>query len=150
MTQVDQTRSAKDATTLTAAANAAVRGALPFDDRQDFEDVRRGLIAAAPSGPITGAGGRPVWDADAYAFEAAEAVPGDGQPEPVAAGAAQREQRAVPGDRPHLPGARLRHLQHDDHRGQTRGLIVIDPLVSHRDRRAPRSSCTARTAATGR
>jgi alkyl sulfatase BDS1-like metallo-beta-lactamase superfamily hydrolase len=57
MTQVDQTR-AKEATAVTAAANAAVRGALPFDDREDFDDVRRGLIAEAPAGPVTGAGGR--------------------------------------------------------------------------------------------
>ena len=77
MTQVDQTR-AKDATAVTAAAaNAAVRGALPFDDREDFDDVRRGLVAEAPAGRVTGAGGLPVWDAGAYAFEASDDRPGD-------------------------------------------------------------------------
>ena len=128
MTQVDQTRSAKDATTLTAAANAAVRGALPFDDRQDFEDVRRGLIAAAPSGPITGAGGRPVWDADAYAFEAAEAVPATVNPSLWR----QAQLNAVAGlfqvtDRIYqLRGMDISNMTIVE--GDT-GLIVIDPLL---------------------
>jgi len=35
---------------ITAAANAAVRKALPFGDTQDFDDVGRGLIAPLPDG----------------------------------------------------------------------------------------------------
>jgi len=40
----------KDATRITAAANAGVREALPFGDTQDFDDVRLGLIAPLPDG----------------------------------------------------------------------------------------------------
>jgi alkyl sulfatase BDS1-like metallo-beta-lactamase superfamily hydrolase len=32
----------RDATRITAAANAAVRKALPFGDTQDFDDVNQG------------------------------------------------------------------------------------------------------------
>ena len=35
----------KDAEPSTRAVNAAVRAALPFEDRRDFTDARRGLIA---------------------------------------------------------------------------------------------------------
>ena len=43
-----------------------------------------------------------------------------GEPEPVAPCPAQHAQRPVQGDRPHLPGARLRPVEHDHHRGQDR------------------------------
>ena len=48
---------------------------------------------------------------------------GDGQSEPVAAGAAQCGERVVQGHRARLPGARARHRQHDHHRRRHR----IDP-----------------------
>ena len=38
---------------------------LPFADRQDFEDVDRGLIDKLDPGVITNAEGRVVWDNDA-------------------------------------------------------------------------------------
>ena len=128
MTQVDQTR-AKDATAVTAAANAAVRGALPFDDREDFDDVRRGLIAEAPAGPVTGAGGRPVWDAGAYAFEASETVPATVNPSLWR----QAQLNAVAGlfevtDRIYqLRGMDISNMTIVE--GDT-GLIVIDPMIS--------------------
>ena len=59
----------------TAQANAAWLQALPFSDRQDFEDARRGLVARFPEGTIRGADGRVAWDFNAYAFERAEAAP---------------------------------------------------------------------------
>jgi alkyl sulfatase BDS1-like metallo-beta-lactamase superfamily hydrolase len=129
MTQVEQNRSAKDATAVTAAANAAVRGALPFDDRQDFDDVRRGLIAEAPAGPITGAGGRPVWDTSGYGFETADDVPATVNPSLWR----QAQLNAVAGlfevtDRIYqLRGMDLSNMTVVE--GDT-GLIVIDPLIS--------------------
>jgi alkyl sulfatase BDS1-like metallo-beta-lactamase superfamily hydrolase len=41
---------------------------LPFEDREDFEDARRGLIATAPSLVLRDERGRVVWDMDSYAF----------------------------------------------------------------------------------
>jgi alkyl sulfatase BDS1-like metallo-beta-lactamase superfamily hydrolase len=58
----------KDAAPTTRDANAAVLKELPFADRGDFADARRGFIAALPDGIVAGAGPRPVWDMKAYAF----------------------------------------------------------------------------------
>ena len=49
-------------------ANAAVRMSLPFGNREDFEDARRGFVAALPDPLITATNGRVVWDADGWAF----------------------------------------------------------------------------------
>ena len=59
-----QAQETKPAQPDVAAANQAVLSGLPFDDRQDFEDARRGFIATVP-GP----------SADAYA-----AIQGDAPP----------------------------------------------------------------------
>ena len=60
---------AKPATPATVAENAVYRKGLPFDETQDFEDARRGLIAALPEPVIIRtAEGRPVWDLSQYAF----------------------------------------------------------------------------------
>ena len=68
-TKEQQMSEPRDATRVTAAANAAVRKALPFGDTQDFDDVNRGLIASLPDGGvIKNAGGRVVWDLSKYSF----------------------------------------------------------------------------------
>ena len=41
---------------------------LPFEDREDFEDAKRGLIASAPSLVLRNDQGRVVWDMDSYGF----------------------------------------------------------------------------------
>ena len=52
-----------DATEATRAANDALLATLPFEDRRDFEEVSRGLIAPLADGGVTrDAEGRPVWD----------------------------------------------------------------------------------------
>ena len=38
----------KDASAATRAANDALAATLPFEDRRDFEEAGRGLIAPAP------------------------------------------------------------------------------------------------------
>jgi alkyl sulfatase BDS1-like metallo-beta-lactamase superfamily hydrolase len=55
-------------TAFTEQANRAVGGALPLADRQDFEDARRGLIAAEPEVAVADAGGRRIWNTADYAF----------------------------------------------------------------------------------
>ncbi|NUA29994.1 alkyl/aryl-sulfatase [Cupriavidus basilensis] len=63
------------ASSVTVQANAAWLQALPFGDRQDFEDAHRGLVARFPESTIRGADGRVAWDFNAYAFERADAAP---------------------------------------------------------------------------
>ena len=52
----------------TRALHEVSRDELPFEDGEDFEDARRGLIAAEPSLVLCNAQGRTVWDMDGYAF----------------------------------------------------------------------------------
>ena len=60
---------AKPATEATKEYNALYRNGLPFDDVQDFEDARRGLLAALPDPAIIkNAEGTPVWDLSVYQF----------------------------------------------------------------------------------
>jgi alkyl sulfatase BDS1-like metallo-beta-lactamase superfamily hydrolase len=49
---------------------------LPFEDREDFEDARRGLIATTPSLVLRDGRGRVVWDMDSYAFVTAHQAGG--------------------------------------------------------------------------
>ncbi|MGE3905661.1 MAG: MBL fold metallo-hydrolase, partial [Reyranellaceae bacterium] len=57
----------RDAEPATEAANRAVLDQLPFEDRQDYEDSRRGLVAALPDGKIVNRGGL-IWNLGAYQF----------------------------------------------------------------------------------
>ena len=58
----------KGATANTERANAAVRQAMTMNDKQDFEDATRGLMAQLKD-PIVKAGdGREVWNAQRYEF----------------------------------------------------------------------------------
>src|SRR5438094_5369519 len=65
----------KDAEPPTREANAAVLTTLPFADRQDFEDARRGFVATLPGGVIPGSGATPVWDVRRYEFLDREEAP---------------------------------------------------------------------------
>ncbi len=64
-----------DASPQIAAQNQAVRMELPFDDDQDFEDARRGLLGALSDPVISSTSGRVAWDADAYTFLGGECPP---------------------------------------------------------------------------
>ncbi len=75
MTQIPASTRPRDAEAATSAVLDRFRTTLPFDDRQDFEDVSRGLVAAAPTAAIRRPDGFPVWDLGAYAFEDAEDAP---------------------------------------------------------------------------
>jgi alkyl sulfatase BDS1-like metallo-beta-lactamase superfamily hydrolase len=52
----------------TRAVHRTALDQLPFEDREDFEDARRGLIAAEESLVLRDASGGVVWDMDAYRF----------------------------------------------------------------------------------
>jgi alkyl sulfatase BDS1-like metallo-beta-lactamase superfamily hydrolase len=56
----------KPATEATRAANRAVQERLDFENRQDFEDARRGLIARPDALTVLGEDGRTVWDMESY------------------------------------------------------------------------------------
>lgn len=60
------------ATRHTAAANAAVGNALPLDAAADFENARRGLVAAPEKLTVQTDDGRTVWDMEAYDFIAGD------------------------------------------------------------------------------
>jgi alkyl sulfatase BDS1-like metallo-beta-lactamase superfamily hydrolase len=52
----------------TRNAHLRALGELPFEDREDFEDAGRGMIATTESLLVRDAQGRAVWDMDSYAF----------------------------------------------------------------------------------
>ena len=55
-------------TPATRQANQQVRLSLPFSDRQDFDDARRGFVATLSPLIVKGTGGRVAWDMESYAF----------------------------------------------------------------------------------
>lgn len=52
----------------TRALQAQQRATLPFEDERDFEESRRGFLAAPASRQILGPGGNVVWDMSRYDF----------------------------------------------------------------------------------
>jgi len=56
----------KPATEATRRANATMAKQLDFNDKQDFEDAKRGLIARPDTLTIKDANGRVVWDMEAF------------------------------------------------------------------------------------
>lgn len=66
---------AKPASESTKAAQQAVLAALPFSDKRDFEDARRGFIGKPDSLTIKDASGKLVWDLESYKQYIAEDRP---------------------------------------------------------------------------
>lgn len=58
--------SVKGATEATKAANQKLLDTLPFNDKTDFEDAKRGLIAKPDTLTIKDANGNVVWDLEEY------------------------------------------------------------------------------------
>lgn len=58
----------KGATANTERANAAVRQAMTMNDKQDFEDATRGLMAQLRDPIVKAADGRVVWNTQRYEF----------------------------------------------------------------------------------
>jgi alkyl sulfatase BDS1-like metallo-beta-lactamase superfamily hydrolase len=55
-------------TAATIAANRSVAAELDLEDRQDFEDARRGFIASDPDLVVRGLAGETIWDLPANGF----------------------------------------------------------------------------------
>jgi alkyl sulfatase BDS1-like metallo-beta-lactamase superfamily hydrolase len=62
----------RDAEPATRAANEAFVKSLPFSDRADFGDAKRGFIATLPDGVIAGIGGKPSTPSPTPDFEIVE------------------------------------------------------------------------------
>ena len=71
--EIARTAAASAAEPATVWSNRAWLPQLPFGDRQDYEDARRGLIADLEQPQIRTADGRVVWDRQAYGFESGAA-----------------------------------------------------------------------------
>jgi len=65
----------KPATPITCAHNRSVLGSLPFGDRADFEDARRGFIGTLPKVEFRNAEGRVIYSLEDYAFLDEEQAP---------------------------------------------------------------------------
>lgn len=121
----------KPATEATRAAQADVRAALPFTDRQSFEDARRGFVAPLPdNGMIKNAEGKVVWNPGAYAFLKVE---GDA-PDTVNPSLWRQAQLVMEGGLFQVTDG-LYQVRNADLSNMTivegkEGIIIIDPLVS--------------------
>jgi alkyl sulfatase BDS1-like metallo-beta-lactamase superfamily hydrolase len=65
----------KEATASVAAAHAAMRKALPFDDVRDFEDAKRGFLGTRKDALVATEQGRVVWSLAPYDFFGPEEAP---------------------------------------------------------------------------
>ncbi|WP_327435506.1 MBL fold metallo-hydrolase [Streptomyces sp. NBC_01201] len=104
---------------------------LPYDDTDGFADARRGFVAAFTGGPITTAGGRTAWDADAYRFlqDAGDRTPDTVDP------SLWRQARLLSQQGLYRVTDRIYQVRGLDLSNMTlvegdTGVIVIDPLIS--------------------
>ncbi len=112
-----------------AARRSAARFARPMSD---FEEARRGLVAAFDPPRVEDERGRTVWDLESYDFLDGE-PPETAHPEPLAAEPAEPDRRPLRAGAGLLPAARLRPLEHA--RGRGRGGDRRDrPAGLRRDR----------------
>jgi alkyl sulfatase BDS1-like metallo-beta-lactamase superfamily hydrolase len=119
----------KDASPITAALNRAVLDALPFADKQDFDDARRGFLATLPEVEIKNEQGRVVWTLRDYAFLADEHGPATVNP------SLWRLARLNMNHGLFQVTDRIYQVRGFDVSNMTliegdRGLIVVDPLMS--------------------
>jgi alkyl sulfatase BDS1-like metallo-beta-lactamase superfamily hydrolase len=125
----------KNAEPATRAANDAFVKSLPFSDRADFDDAKRGFVATLPDGVIAGPGGRPAFNTKPYAFLQKDDVPATVNPSLWR----QAQLNAVNGlfqvtERVYqvrgLDIANMTIIEGDT------GLILIDPLLSNETAKA--------------
>ena len=124
-----------DAEPATRAANEAFAKPLPFSDRTDFDDAKRGFIATLADGVVVGPGGRPAFDSKRYSFLQKDEVPATVNPSLWR----QAQLNAVNGlfkvtDRVYqvrgIDIANMTIIEGDS------GLILIDPLLSNESAKA--------------
>lgn len=125
----------KDAEPASRAINDSFLKTLPFNDRADFEDAKRGFVATLPDGVIPGIGDKPAWDTKPYAFLKSDQVPPTVNPSLWR----QAQLNAINGlfkvsERVYqvrgLDLANLTIIEGDS------GLILIDPLLSNETAKA--------------
>ena len=128
---VGETDPRRDATAATRAANEALAASLPFEDRRDFEEAGRGLLAPLPDGGrVLGSDGRPVWDLSRFDFIHAHAP----APETVNPSLWRQMQLTVQGGLyevvPGLYQVRTLDLSNITFVEGESGVIAFDPLIS--------------------
>ena len=119
----------KDATPPTCAHNRSFLDALPFGDRADFEDAARGFIGTLPKVEFRNAEGRVIFSLEDYAFLAHEQAPDTVNP------SLWRQARLNMNNGLFQVTDRIYQVRGFDISNMTiiegsRGIIVIDPLVS--------------------
>ncbi len=122
------TEQAKPASPAIIAQHNQLLEALPFADRQDFDDAHRGFIASLEPGVVHAADGRVVWDNDTYSFLAGDA-PATVNPSLWR----QSQLNAIQGlfeVVPRIYQVRGLDLSNITFVEGDRGVIVIDPLIS--------------------
>lgn len=117
-------------TDATQKANAAVARELPFSNKQDFEDVRKGFIAPLPdNGVIRNEQGQPIWDLGAYDF-----AKGKDAPDSVNPSLWRQLQLLSEGGlyevTPRIYQVRSADLSNITFIEGDSGIIVMDPLIS--------------------
>lgn len=125
----------RDAEPASRAVNDTFLKTLPFGDRADFEDAKRGFIATLPDGIIPGPTGKPAFDTKQYDFLKSDQVPATVNPSLWR----QAQLNAINGlfkvtERVYqvrgLDIANLTIIEGDT------GLILIDPLLSNETAKA--------------
>jgi len=125
----------KDAEPATRTANDAFVKSLPFSDRADFDDARRGFIATLSDGVVAGAGSRPAFDTRPYAFLQKDEVPATVNP------SLWRQAQLNAANGLFKVTERVYQVRGIDIANMTiiegdSGLILIDPLLSNETARA--------------
>jgi alkyl sulfatase BDS1-like metallo-beta-lactamase superfamily hydrolase len=123
---VDSTQ--KPASEPIRAANEELTASLPLFDDQDFTDAARGFLGALQPAVIRDTGGRVVWDNDSYAF-----LTGDAPATVNPSLWRQSKLNAMQGLFEVVPGiyqVRGLDLSNISFIEGTRGVIVLDPLIS--------------------
>ncbi|MEZ5817872.1 MAG: alkyl sulfatase dimerization domain-containing protein [Hyphomicrobiaceae bacterium] len=125
----------KDATEATCCHNASFLDALPFGDTQDFADAARGLMATLPDVEIKNERGRVIWSLKEYAFLAQPEAPATVNP------SLWRQARLNMNNGLFQVSDRIYQVRGFDLSNMTiiegsRGVIIIDPLISTETARA--------------
>jgi len=118
-----------EATDQTKAANEAVLHDLPFEDRQDFEDAKRGFIATLDEFDDKLPNGLPVWDLKKFDFLRSDDVPDTVNPSLWRIGQLNLNNglfEVVPG----LYQVRGFDLSNITFAETDSGVVAIDPLIS--------------------
>lgn len=118
-----------DATEYTKKANAQVLKDLPFSDKQDFADAKKGLIEKLPGGIVKNEKGEVIWDLNQYDFLKKEEAPDTVNPSLWRLSQINMENGLfkVTDKVYQIRGLDLSNMTIIE--GDT-GLIIIDPLVS--------------------